>query len=265
MLDIRSALAALWMALVLAPALAKEAAPAPAVGAQAGSVTIFAAASLKDALDRIAGAYKAKTGVDAKISYASSSTLAKQIEAGAPADVFLSADAASMDYLAERKLIDTGSRADLLGNALVLVAPRRSKLEQLALTKEALTAAIGSVRIATGDLASVPVGRYAKAAFEKLGLWDVVSPHFVFADNVRSALAFVALEEATLGVVYLTDAKSEPRVKIVATFPAASHPPIVYPVALTSAASPAGSAFLNFLKSSEAKAIFRDQGFAVAP
>ena len=265
MLNFRSALAALWMALAIAPALAKDTAPAPTVGAQAGAVTVFAAASLKDALDQIASAYKSKTGVEAKISYAGSSTLAKQIEAGAPADVFLSADVASMDYLADRRLIDPGSRANLLGNVLVLIAPKTSKLDEVPLTKEGLAAALGAGRIATGDLASVPVGRYAKAAFEKLGLWEVVSPHFVFADNVRSALAFVALEEATLGVVYLTDAKSEPRVKIVATFPAAAHPPIVYPVALTRGARRAGPPFLNFLKSSEAKAIFRDQGFEVLP
>jgi molybdate transport system substrate-binding protein len=227
------------------------------------SLTIFAAASLKNALDAAAGAYKAKTGVDATISYAGSMALAKQIESGAPAEIFLSADVPSMDYLAERHLIQPNTRFDLLGNALVLVAPRTSTLEKVALTKDAFAAAIGSGKIATGDVASVPVGKYAKAALDKLGLWSVAEPHFAFTDNVRSALMFVAREEAPLGIVYLTDAKSEPKVKIVATFPANSHPPIVYPVALTTSAKGETPAkFLNFLKGPEAKAIFMEQGFA---
>lgn len=188
--------------------------------------------------------------------------LAKQIESGAPAEIFLSADVPSMAYLADRNLIQPKTRFDLLGNTLVLIAPRMSKLEKVALTKDALAAAIGSGKIATGDVASVPVGKYAKAALDKLGLWDVAEPHFAFTDNVRSALMFVAREEAPLGIVYLTDAKSEPKVKIVATFPASSHPPIVYPVALTANAKSDGpTKFLNFLKGPEAKAIFREQGF----
>lgn len=167
-----------------------------------------------------------------------------------------------MAYLADRNLIQPKTRFDLLGNTLVLIAPRTSKLEKVALTKDALAAAIGSGKIATGDVASVPVGKYAKAALDKLGLWDVAEPHFAFTDNVRSALMFVAREEAPLGIVYLTDAKSEPKVKIVATFPASSHPPIVYPVALTANAKSDGpTKFLNFLKGPEAKAIFREQGF----
>jgi molybdate transport system substrate-binding protein len=234
----------------------------PADRAASSSITVFAAASLKNALDAAAAAYKTKTGVDATISYAGSLALAKQIGAGAPAEIFLSADVPSMDYLAERNLIQPKTRFDLLGNALVLVAPRTSKLEKVALTKEALAAAIGSGKIATGNVASVPVGKYAKAALDKLGLWSVAEPHFAFTDNVRSALMFVAREEAPLGIVYLTDAKSEPKVKVVATFPATSHPPIVYPVALTtSAKGEAPAKFLNFLKGQEAKAIFAEQGF----
>ena len=226
------------------------------------SITVFAAASLKNALDAAAAAYKSKTGVDATISYASSMALAKQIEAGAPAEIFLSADAASVDYLAEKNLIQSKTRFNLLGNALVLIAPRTSKLEKVALTKDAFAAAIGSGKIATGNIASVPVGKYAKAALDKLGLWSVAEPHFAFTDNVRSALMFVAREEAPLGIVYLTDARSEPKVKIVASFPESSHPPIVYPAALTaSARGDAPEKFLAFLQSDEAKAIFAEQGF----
>lgn len=238
-----------------------EAPTTSAAGGQSVSVTIFAAASLKNALDA-AAAYKRKTGVDATISYAGSMALAKQIESGAPAEIFFSADVPSMDYLAEKNLIQPKTRFDLLGNALVLIAPRAASLDKVALTKEAFAAAIGSGKIATGDVASVPVGKYAKAALEKLGLWSIAEPHFAFTDNVRSALMFVAREEAPLGIVYLTDAKSEPKVKTVATFPATSHPPIVYPIALTSAAKgDAPAKFLNFLKGREAKAIFVEQGF----
>jgi molybdate transport system substrate-binding protein len=234
----------------------------PGEGTASSSITVFAAASLKNALDAAAAAYKTNTGVDATISCASSMALAKQIEAGAPAEIFLSADAASIDYLAEKNLIQPKTRFNLLGNALVLIAPRTSKLEKVALTRDAFAAAIGSGKIATGNIASVPVGKYAKAALDKLGLWSVAEPHFAFTDNVRSALMFVAREEAPLGIVYLTDAKSEPKVKIVASFPESSHPPIVYPVALTaSAKGDAPEKFLAFLKSDEAKAIFVAQGF----
>lgn len=263
MSKLRRALAALFLGLLLAPAQAKE--PAPATAA-ATTVTVFAAASLKTALDGAAAAYKAGAGVEARLSYAGSLALAKQIEAGAPADLFFAADAASMDYLASRNLIDPKSRGNLLGNSLVLVAPKASQLDHVALTREGLAAAIGAGRIATGDATSVPVGIYAKAALTKLGLWDVAEPHFAFTDNVRAALAFVALEEAALGIVYATDAKSEPRVKVVATFPDDSHPPIVYPVALTAASRGAAAAkFLAFLRGPEARAIFAAQGFRLAP
>ncbi|MFO1102452.1 MAG: molybdate ABC transporter substrate-binding protein [Methylocystis sp.] len=264
MIDFRSFVVAFSIALIATRAGAEApAASAPAGGQSADhSITLFAAASLKNALDAAAAAYKQKSGVDATISYAGSMALAKQIESGAPAEIFLSADVPSMAYLADRNLIQPKTRFDLLGNTLVLIAPRTSKLEKVALTKDALAAAIGSGKIATGDVASVPVGKYAKAALDKLGLWDVAEPHFAFTDNVRSALMFVAREEAPLGIVYLTDAKSEPKVKIVATFPASSHPPIVYPVALTANAKSDGpTKFLNFLKGPEAKAIFREQGF----
>lgn len=268
MSNLRNILGAVCLAACVTPGLAEGPAPAPTVSAPTASQTvmIFAAASLQNALDATAAAYKAKTGVDVKISYAGSMTLAKQIEAGAPADVFISADAASMDYLAGKNLIQSRTRSNLLGNTLVLVAPSSSKLEKVPFTKDAFAAAIGAGRITTGDVASVPVGKYAKAALEKLGLWSTAEPRFAFTDNVRSALAFVAREEAPLGIVYLTDAKSEPKVKVVAAFPADSHPPIVYPIALTASAKGDASAkLLAFLKSPAAKAVFVEQGFAVLP
>jgi molybdate transport system substrate-binding protein len=254
---------ALALTFIVSPLRAEAPAPNPAAQAGAPAVTVFAAASLKNALDAAAAAFKAKTGIGLKISYAGSMALAKQIEAGAPAEIFFSADEASMNYLSEKGLIKADTRADLLGNALVVAAPRAAKLEKLAFTKEAFASAIGSGKITTGDPASVPVGKYAKAALEKLDLWTTVEPHFAFTDNVRASLMFVAREEAALGIVYLTDAKSEPKVKIVATFPASSHPPIVYPVALTGTAGEGAGKLLTFLKSKPAKALFVEQGFVV--
>lgn len=253
--------ATLALALLMSPVFAETPKPKPA-DASAKTITVFAAASMKDALDAVAGAFQTKTGLAVSVSYAGSMTLAKQIESGAPADLFIAADEASMDYLASRNLLAAGGRANLLGNSLVLVAPRSSKTDTVPLTKEGLDAALGSGRIATGDVASVPVGRYAKASFESLHLWGAFQSRFAFTDNVRSALLFVARDEAPLGVVYLTDAKSEPKVKIVATFPASSHPPIVYPVALPkSAQGDAPQMLLTFLKSAQARAIFAEKGF----
>lgn len=259
-------LAALICAFVLLASPGRAEAPAPRVDKAAGSqtVTIFAAASLKNALDEAAAAFTAKTGVEARLSYAASLPLAKQIEAGAPADLFISADAASMNYLSERKLIAPASRADFLGNRLVVVAPKDSPLQNLALTKLAFDAALGETgRIAMGEPASVPAGKYAKAAFEKLGFWATLQSRAAFADNVRSAMVFVARGEAPLGVVYATDAGAEPKVKIVATFPKELHPPIVYPIALTvGATGEAPRRFLEFLESKEGTAAFVKQGFA---
>jgi molybdate transport system substrate-binding protein len=229
----------------------------------AKTVTIFAAASLQSALDAVAAAYKAESGAEARISYAASLTLARQIEAGAPADVFISADAASMDYLAARQLIDASSRFDLLGNSLVVVAPLSSRLQQIALTKDALSSAIGEGRVAMGDPASVPAGKYAKAALEQLGLWKTVEPHLAFTDTVRAALVFVAREEAPLGIVYATDARGEPRVKTVAAFPDSSHPRIIYPATATAGGGEAGKRFLAFLKTPMAKTAFEAQGFVL--
>lgn len=257
-----------FLRIAIALALVFGAAPtlAETEAAASSAVTVFAAASLKNALDAVSADFTKKTGVNLKVSYGGSMALAKQIEAGAPADVFFSADAASMDYLAQKNLIQSDTRTNLLGNTLVVVTPRQSKIQQLPFTPQAFAAAVGAGKIATGDPASVPVGKYAKAALEKLGLWAVAEPHVAFTDNVRAALMFVARDEAPLGIVYLTDARSEPNVKIVATFPDGSHPPIVYPAALTSTAQgDAPAQLLAFFKSAAAKPIFGEQGFAVLP
>lgn len=240
-------------------------ASAPPLTAQK-TVLVFAAASLKNALDETASLFQKAHGAEIKSSYGASLTLAKQIEAGAPADIFISADVASMDYLAQKKRIKLETRVNLLGNRLVVIAPEASPLKSLAFATEAFASALGSGRIATGDPASVPVGKYAKAAFENLGLWSTLESRFAFTDNVRSALVFVAREEAPLGVVYATDAKSEPKVRIVATFAESVHPKIVYPIAITRAANgEAAGSFFEFLKGPAAKAVFERQGFIVSP
>lgn len=255
--------AAVFVSLLALAPCARAEAPAVAPAAQASTITVFAAASLKNALDAAAASYKAQTGVSSQISYAASFTLARQIEAGAPADVFFAADKASMDYLAERRLIDPATRVDLLGNTLVVVAPATAQLTQLPLTPGALAAALGDQRLAMGDPASAPAGKYGQAALESLKLWAEVQPRAAFADNVRSALAFVARGEAPLGIVYATDAQAEPKVKIVATFPESAHPKIVYPLAATTRGTEAARGFLKFLRSGAARAAFEKQGFSV--
>ena len=218
---------------------------------QAAPVIVFAAASLKDALDAVGAAFTAETGREIKASYAGSMALARQIAAGAPADVFFSADEESMAWLAGKGFIREDSRVDLLGNALVAVAPRAAPFDSLPLTPEGMERALGDGRIATGDPASVPVGKYASAALQKLGLWAWAAPRLAAADNARAAL-------------YLTDAISEPRVKVVATFPPSSHPPITYPAALTAKAGrDTPGQFLAFLRGKAARAIFAGKGFAL--
>jgi molybdate transport system substrate-binding protein len=230
--------------------------------AQDKSLTVFAAASIKNALDTIDAAYSAKTGVHIVASYAASSTLAKQIEQGAPADIFLSADTGWMDYAIARKNINEATRVNLLGNRIVLIAPNDSKIDNVAIGPGFdLAKLAGSGKIATGDVQAVPVGKYAKAALEKLGAWQAAEPKFAMAENVRAALTLVARGEAVLGMVYSTDAKVEHGVKIVGTFPADSHPPIVYPVAATTTAKPEAAGYLDFLRSSAAKATFEKYGF----
>ena len=234
--------------------------------AQAGeSATVFAAASLKNALDEAAKAFTAQTGIAIRPSYAASSALARQIESGAPAELFASADLEWMDYLAKKNLVRADTRVNLLNNRLVVIAPKDAKEANLALTAEAFAEALGADgRLATGEVASVPVGKYAKAAFEKLGLWATIQPRLAQADNVRAALALVSRGEAPLGVVYESDAKSDPGVKVVGVFPADSHPPVVYPFAVTSEARGEGAArFLDFLKGAAGRPFFEAQGFTV--
>jgi molybdate transport system substrate-binding protein len=247
--------------ILFALAIAGSVASSPASAEEKG-LTVFAAASMKNALDDINAVYTAKTGVKIVASYAASSVLAKQIDQGAPADVFLSADTDWMDYAAKQKTINTETRTNLLGNSIVLIAPRDSPIDKVAIASGFdLAKLAGSGRIATGDVNSVPVGKYAKAALEKLGAWEAAAPKFAMAESVRAALTLVARGEASLGIVYATDAKVEPEVKIVGTFPADSHPPIIYPVAATTSAGSGASAYLAFLRSSAAKTIFEKYGF----
>ncbi|WP_333823388.1 molybdate ABC transporter substrate-binding protein [Pinisolibacter sp.] len=230
--------------------------------AQSAGPTVFAAASLKTALDAVDAAWTAKTGKTVTVSYASSSALAKQIEQGAPADVFISADLDWMDFLDKKDLVRPGTRSDLVANALVLIAPAGTTAGIDIAPGFPLAAAIGDGKLATGDVRSVPAGKYAKAALTALGVWGEVEPKIAGTENVRVALALVARGEAKYGIVYATDAKSEPKVAVVGVFPAGTHPPVVYPVAITKeATSPATAEYLAFLKGPEAAKIFADQGF----
>jgi molybdate transport system substrate-binding protein len=239
-------------------------APAPA---QERPLLIFAAASLKGPLDAAAAEWTVRGGKAVAISYAASNALARQLEQGAPADLFISADLDWMDWAQERALIRPQSRVNLLGNDLVLVAPLDSAA-RLTLEKGApLAAAIGDSKLATGQIDSVPVGRYAKQALTWLGAWDQVAPKIAGAESARAALALVARGEAAFGVVYGSDAKAEPKVKLVARFPEESHPPIVYPGAVT-AASPAPDAakdLLRALASPAGRAAFEAAGFKAPP
>jgi|SRR6266487_1541005 len=247
--------------LFLTFAISIAAIPAP-TAAQDKSLTIFAAASMKNALDEIDAAYTAKSGVRITVSYAASSALAKQIEQGAPADVFISADTDWMDYATSKRTIDEPSRVNLLGNSIVLIAPKDSKVNNVSIGPGFdLAKLAGDGRIATGDVKSVPAGKYTRTALEKLGSWQAAEPKFAMADSVRAALTLVARGEAVLGIVYSTDAKVEPGVKIVGTFPADSHPAIIYPVAATTTAKPEASDYLAFLRSTAARTILEKYGF----
>ena len=235
---------------------------APAQVRAQGKPVVFAAASLKTALDAIAAAWQKETGKSVAISYASSAVLARQIEQGAPADIFISADLDWMDWAEARHLIKTETRETLLGNALVLVGEAQSNLAFKIAPGADLGAALGDSRLAVGEVNSVPAGKYAKEALEKLGMWKGVENKLAQSDNVRAALAFVARGEARLGIVYATDAKAEPKVKVVAAFPDSSHPPILYPAALTASSRNAdAAAFLAYLRSPEAVRLFVGQGF----
>jgi molybdate transport system substrate-binding protein len=232
------------------------------VFAEDKTLVVFAAASMKNALDDIDLAFTAKTGVKVNASYAASSALAKQIEQGAPADIFVSADTDWMDYAIGKKTINEPTRVNLLGNSIVLIAPKDSRIDNVTIGPGFdLAKLAGDGKIATGDVKAVPVGKYAKAALEKLGAWQAAEPKFAMAESVRAALTLVARGEAVLGIVYSTDAKVEPGVKIVGTFPADSHPAIIYPVAATATAKPEAAAYLDFLRSSAAKAVLEKYGF----
>jgi molybdate transport system substrate-binding protein len=236
----------------------------PGLAVAQTTITVFAAASLKNALDEANAAFIKQTGIKAVVSYAATSALVKQIEAGAPADVFLSADLRWMDYAAERKLIAPDTRINLLGNALVLIAPKDSKIDKVAIGQGfGIAALAGPGRIALANVQSVPAGRYAKAALQSLGAWAAAEKKLAMAENVRAALAFVARGETQVGIVYATDAKAEPNVKVIGTFPDGSHPPIVYPVAATAGTTkPEAMRYLSFLRSREAKAVFERHGFS---
>jgi molybdate transport system substrate-binding protein len=228
--------------------------------ARAADVLVFAAASTTDALNEVAEMFAAKGMGHVRSSYAASSTLAKQIERGAPADIFLSADLQWMDYLQDRKLIVAGSRANLFGNTLVLIAPAGARTAEIKL--DDLARLLGDGRLATGDPDHVPVGLYARQALEKLGQWQAVEPRLARAGSVRAAMALVERGEAPFGIVYATDAAASGKVKVVAAFPAALHDPIVYPVALVAGhETPAAKDFLAFLASAEAKGVFVRHGF----
>ena len=231
----------------------------------ARSITVFAAASLTDSVQELAADFGRSTGIVVKPSFAASSALARQIESGAPADVFFSADVDWMDYLEARKLVRAGSRHDLVGNRLVLIAPAASTLKLTIAPRFALGEALGAGRLATGDPDSVPVGRYARAALTTLGVWNGVEKRLVRAENVRAALALVDRAEVPLGIVYQTDALIDKGVRIVDVFPDDSHPPIVYPIALTSSARSGAQQFIDFLRTPEAQAVFRKYGFTPVP
>ncbi len=230
-----------------------------ATSAHAQTITVFAAASLKNALDEIASVSSTKT----VISYGASSSLAKQIVNGAPADVFVSADLDWMDYLDKKGLIAPGTRRNVLRNRLVLICPASTPVKLEPVPGFPIAAALGSGRLALADPASVPAGLYAKAALEKLGVWKQVSGRIAGAENVRAALALVARGEAPLGIVYRTDALEEPRVAVAGVFPDGTHPPIVYPAAALRDSRPQALAFLAFLSGPQAKRIFEAHGFAV--
>lgn len=227
-------------------------------------VTVFAAASATDALNEIGKAFTAAGGKEIVPSYASSSTLAKQIENGAPANLFLSADERWMDYLAEKGLVADGTRLNLLGNRVVLIAPRDSTAKVDIAPGFPLAKLLGEGRLAVGDPSHVPVGAYTEAALKKLGVWEQVQGKLAPADSVRAALAFVERGETPFGIVYATDAAVTDKVKVVGVFPEDSHPPVVYPVALVKDKDTADAkAFLAFLQGPQAKAVFEKYGFAV--
>jgi molybdate transport system substrate-binding protein len=236
----------------------------PVPASAADKITVFAAASMKNALDNIDKAFMKETGKEVTVSYAASGALAKQLENGAPADVFISADTDWMDYVAKKKLIKDDTRLNLLGNRIVLVAAKdKAKPVEI---KEGMDLAglLGDGRLAMGQPATVPAGKYGQAALEKLGLWSSVEKKVAGAESVRAALALVSRGEAPYGIVYQTDVSSDPGVAVVGTFPESSHPPIIYPVAITAdSKNPDTQAYFDYLKSDKAVPFFEHEGFTV--
>jgi len=256
----------LMLGAVLCAPLAAGAAPASTAAAtpatpQEPALVVFAAASLTNVLQELGDGFTRETGIAVKFSFAASSALARQIENGAPADVFFSADVEWMDYLQTRKLIDPESRRDVVGNRLVLIAPADSLVQLSIGPNFPLAAALAKGRLATGDPDSVPVGRYARTALTNLGVWTAVEPRLVRADSVRAALSFVDRGEVPLGIVYETDALIDKNVRIVDVFPASTHEPIVYPVALTAKRSPGAARFIAHVRGPAGDLIFKAYGF----
>lgn len=251
-----------WRARVAMLGIGLALACGSALGAQARPPVVLAAASLQESLTAAADAWARHGHPRPVVSFAASSALARQLEAGAPADLFLSADEDWMNYLAQRRLLRPGSRADLLTNRLVLVAPASSRVRLTPAPDFPLMRALGEGRLAMADPDSVPAGKYGRQALTKLRVWQQVTDRIARAENVRAALALVARGEAPLGVVFATDALAAPAVRVVGAFPPASHAPIRYPIArLGRATNPEGEAFRRFLLGAEARAIFRRFGF----
>jgi molybdate transport system substrate-binding protein len=247
---------------ILAPSLPQHAAAQSPPGQD--KLLVFAAASMQTALDAIAPVFLQQQGKTATISYGSSAILAKQIEHDAPADVFISADVKWMDYLEQKKLIEPGTRHNLLGNSLVLIEPANAQAKLKIAPGFGLAGAAGDGKIAVCTVDSCPAGIYAKEALQKLGVWDAVEAKLAQAANVRAALNLVARAEAKFGIVYATDAKAEPKVKVIDVFPTDSHSPIIYPVAVVaSSRNPNAAAFVAFLSSQAATKILTEQGFAI--
>ncbi|WP_353473354.1 molybdate ABC transporter substrate-binding protein [Salipiger sp. H15] len=250
----------------LRPALAAALLSTLPLAAQAEEVVVFAAASLKNAMDEIAPAFEAGTGHEVTVSLAGSSALARQIQQGAPADIFISANEEWMDALDEDGLVREGTRGDLLRNSIVLIAHGKDAAPVEIGPGLDLPALLDGGHLAMALVDAVPAGIYGKAALESLGLWDSAAPQVAQADNVRAALTLVSTGEAPLGIVYATDAAADEGVSVIGTFPKDSHPPIVYPAAgLAGRDTPAAAAFLDYLHGPEARAAFEAQGFVVVP
>ena len=266
MVGVRSILGRSGFRLAMSAAVLGFSLTLAAPAAMAQDVLVLAAASTKNAVDKLASQFKAKTGLSVTSSFAASSALAKQIENDAPADIFISADLDWMDYLQKRNMIKTDSRTNLLGNELVVVVPKGTALKPDLSKGGKLAEQLGDGRLATGDPSNVPVGKYAKAALESLGQWKAVEPKLARADSVRAALVLVSRGEVPMGIVYRTDAAIDPGVEVAAVFPPDSYPPIVYPAALVAASKSAGAAaFLDYMKSPEGMAVWTEFGFVPAP